>query len=101
MILTIRFLPTYLLLQLFVSIQIMLSQCPWKEYKTEDGKIYYHNVVTKESKWTIPAELGELKSKLSAEETAKYVSVSFISFHLMMLKEFYILQSGCQQSERK
>ncbi len=49
----------------------MLSQCPWKEYKTEDGKIYYHNVSTKESSWTIPPELGELKSKIATEESNK------------------------------
>lgn len=45
----------------------MLSQCPWKEYKTDDGKTYYHNVVTKESCWTIPQELNDLKAKISAE----------------------------------
>lgn len=50
----------------------MLSQCPWKEYKTEDGKIYYHNVTTKESSWTTPPELAELQSKIAAEEAAKY-----------------------------
>jgi len=52
-------------------LQILLSQCPWKEYKTEDGKIYFHNVTTKESSWTIPPELGDLKSKIAAEELAK------------------------------
>ncbi len=54
-----------------VLLQILMSQCPWKEYKTEDGKVYYHNVKTNESKWTIPPELGELKSKIAAEEAAK------------------------------
>jgi pre-mRNA-processing factor 40 len=53
------------------ALQIMLSQCPWKEYKTDDGKIYYHNVSTKESSWTIPPELGELKSKIATEESNK------------------------------
>jgi pre-mRNA-processing factor 40 len=47
-----------------------MTQCPWKEYKTEDEKVYYH-VSTKESRWTIPPELGELKSKIAAEEAAK------------------------------
>ena len=49
----------------------MLSQCPWKEYKTDDGKVYYHNVNSKESSWTIPPELAELQNKIAAEEAAK------------------------------
>lgn len=48
----------------------MLSQCPWKEYKSENGKVYYHNVSTKESRWTIPPELEELKNRIAAEEAA-------------------------------
>ena len=60
----------------------MLSQCPWKEYKTEDGKIYYHNVTTKESSWTTPPELAELQSKIAAEEAAKYFvqKLTFLTF---------------------
>lgn len=57
--------------ELKTTAEILLSQCPWKEYKTEDGKIYFHNVTTKESSWTIPPELGDLKSKIAAEELAK------------------------------
>lgn len=48
----------------------MLSQCPWKEYKSESGKTYYHNVHTKESRWTVPKELEDLKAKIAAEENA-------------------------------
>nr|CAG4636169.1 EOG090X064W [Eubosmina coregoni]SVE69798.1 EOG090X064W [Eubosmina coregoni] len=57
--------------ELKTTAEILLSQCPWKEYKTEDAKIYYHNVTTKESSWTVPPELGDLKSKIAAEELAK------------------------------
>ena len=39
----------------------MLAQCPWKEYKSDAGKTYYHNSVTKESRWTKPKELEELE----------------------------------------
>ena len=48
--------------------QLLLSQCPWKEYKSESGKVYYHNVNTKESQWTIPKDLEDLKNKITAEE---------------------------------
>ncbi|KAI6177661.1 hypothetical protein M3Y97_00932400 [Aphelenchoides bicaudatus] len=40
----------------------------WKEYKTEDGKSYYHNHETKETTWTKPADFDEppeKKEKLS------------------------------------
>ncbi|KAJ8954208.1 hypothetical protein NQ318_005803 [Aromia moschata] len=47
----------------------MLSQCPWKEYTADNGKIYYHNINTKESRWVIPPELEEIKKKITAEET--------------------------------
>lgn len=53
-----------------VFFQLLLSQCPWKEYRSESGKTYYHNVNTKESRWTIPKELEELKARIAAEETA-------------------------------
>jgi len=39
----------------------MLSKCPWKEHKAESGKVYYHNGVTKESRWTKPKELEDLQ----------------------------------------
>lgn len=67
----------------------MLSQCPWKEYKTEDGKIYYHNVSTKESSWTVPKELGDLKAKIALEEKNKYTHLSFPCF-LSLFVIFYL-----------
>lgn len=55
----------------YLVFQKKLSQCPWKEYKSETGKVYYHNVVTKESRWTVPKELEELKAKIAEEEEAE------------------------------
>lgn len=52
-----------LILTRFV-LQLMLSNCPWKEYKSDSGKIYFHNSQTKESRWTKPKELEELEGKL-------------------------------------
>merc|ERR1712226_621570 len=49
----------------------LLSSCPWKEYTVPDtGKVYFHNTQTKESVWTIPPELAELKKKIEAENAA-------------------------------
>ena len=42
-------------------LQLLLDSCPWKEYKSDSGRVYYHNVDTKESRWTVPSELEELK----------------------------------------
>ncbi|RVX22424.1 Pre-mRNA-processing protein 40A [Vitis vinifera] len=41
----------------------------WKEFTTPEGRKYYYNKVTKQSKWTIPEEL-----KLAREQAEKSVS---------------------------
>merc|ERR1712179_623653 len=38
-----------------------------KENKSDGGKVYFHNNETKESVWTIPKELQELKDKIEEE----------------------------------
>ena len=43
------------------STERLLANCPWKEFKAENGKTYYHNNDTKESVWLIPKELQEIK----------------------------------------
>lgn len=47
-----------------VVCQLLLSKCPWKEHKAESGKVYYHNSVTKESRWTKPKELEDLQGMI-------------------------------------
>jgi pre-mRNA-processing factor 40 len=47
---------------------------PWQEYKTNDGRVYYYNTVTKESKWEKPAGFIEA-SALPAAVTATAASV--------------------------
>ncbi|KAL9667560.1 hypothetical protein QQ045_001922 [Rhodiola kirilowii] len=39
----------------------------WKEFSTPDGKKYYYNKVTKQSKWTIPEELQLAREKAELE----------------------------------
>lgn len=51
--------------------ELLLSQCPWKEYKSDTGRTYFHNVVTKESRWTIPKELEELKATIATKADSK------------------------------
>ena len=46
----------------------MLSTCPWKEYTSDTGKVYYYNTATKESRWAAPPEYLEIKQKISAEK---------------------------------
>lgn len=51
--------------------QKLLSSCVWKEYTTDAGRVYYHNIDTKESSWVIPQELQEIKDKIALEEAAQ------------------------------
>ena len=51
--------------------KLQLDSCPWKEHKADTGRIYYHNTETKESTWTIPKELAELKGKLISYSLVK------------------------------
>lgn len=30
---------------------------PWQEYKSEDGRVYYYNKITKATQWTKPEDL--------------------------------------------
>lgn len=49
-------------------LQKLLSGCPWKEYCSENGKVYYYHITTKESRWEIPPELADIKGKIAEEE---------------------------------
>ena len=49
-------------------LQRLLSQCPWKEHKSDTGRVYFYNSETKESTWTTPKELEELKEQIAKEE---------------------------------
>lgn len=46
----------------------MLATCPWKEYTSDSGKLYYYNSLTKESRWVAPPEYLEIKLKVSSEK---------------------------------
>jgi pre-mRNA-processing factor 40 len=39
----------------------MISQCLWREHKSDIGRVYYHNIDTKESRWTKPKELEDIE----------------------------------------
>ncbi|XP_012587985.1 PREDICTED: pre-mRNA-processing factor 40 homolog B isoform X6 [Condylura cristata] len=50
---------------------LLLSQCPWKEYKSDTGKPYYYNNQSKESRWTRPKDLDDLEALVKQEATGK------------------------------
>lgn len=41
----------------------------WHEYKTNEGKIYYYNTLTKESRWERPAEMTTTTTSSSSSST--------------------------------
>ncbi|PNI33378.1 PRPF40B isoform 4, partial [Pan troglodytes] len=51
--------------------QLLLSQCPWKEYKSDTGKPYYYNNQSKESRWTRPKDLDDLEVLVKQEAAGK------------------------------
>merc|ERR1719427_2254392 len=52
------------------SDELLLANCPWKEYKSDAGKVFFHNIETKESVWIIPKELRDIKDKIEVVERA-------------------------------
>ncbi|XP_075816733.1 pre-mRNA-processing factor 40 homolog B isoform X9 [Microtus pennsylvanicus] len=50
---------------------LLLSQCPWKEYKSDTGKPYYYNNQSQESRWTRPKDLDDLEALVKQESTGK------------------------------
>ncbi|XP_077026949.1 pre-mRNA-processing factor 40 homolog B isoform X9 [Tamandua tetradactyla] len=50
---------------------LLLSQCPWKEYKSDTGKPYYYNNQSKESRWTRPKDLDDLEALVKQETAGK------------------------------
>ena len=46
-------------------------QCAWKEFSAPDGRKYYYNRTTKESKWQMPEELKQANAFLASLKTQK------------------------------
>merc|ERR1739838_923548 len=46
-----------------------------KEFKADSGKVYYYNDVTKESVWTLPKELMELKEQIKKIEESQQKNI--------------------------
>ena len=42
----------------------------WKEFTSPDGRKYYHNRKTKESKWTMPEEMKKAQEEKAAAAAA-------------------------------
>lgn len=51
--------------------ELLLSQCPWKEYKSDTGKPYYYNNQSQESRWTRPKDLDDLEALVKQESAGK------------------------------
>ena len=68
--------------------ELMLSKCLWKEYKTKkSGKVFYHNNHTKESVWTIPKELQDIKDRIKAESKRKSNGADHVPYKFKVIKK--------------
>jgi len=47
-----------------------LEASPWKEYKTPEGKKYYHNAATSTTVWSAPEEYQAILDQLEEEQKA-------------------------------
>lgn len=55
--------------ELMTDVERADASTSWKEYTAKDGRKYYYNKDTKESKWTVPEELA--KARAAAQAAAK------------------------------
>lgn len=46
------------------------SATAWKEFTAPDGRKYYYNRITKESKWTLPDEMKAAQQQAAAGAAA-------------------------------
>uniref|UniRef100_A0A453MT67 WW domain-containing protein n=1 Tax=Aegilops tauschii subsp. strangulata TaxID=200361 RepID=A0A453MT67_AEGTS len=67
---------------LFVMLQRADASTEWKEFTTAEGRKYYYNKVTKQSKWSIPDELRiarELAEKTSNQQPAREIESTTVA----------------------
>jgi hypothetical protein len=70
----------------------MLSQCSWREYKAENGRIYYHNIDTKESRWTKPKELEDIEKMITQQQSSTDSPNTYVILHYQSLSfTFFIV----------
>lgn len=62
-----------------------MAATPWKEHTAPDGRKYYYNKETKESRWTMPDELKKASSgDSSATSVASGVRMDKSMFYQWM-----------------
>lgn len=77
----------------------MLSQCSWREYKAENGRVYYHNVDSGESQWTRPKELEDIEKMVAQQQVstdspntyaANHSSLDFLRFFSILVRHLLL-----------
>ena len=62
-------------------------QCDWKEFTAPDGRKYYYNRVTKESKWQMPEELKRFQAATAGATGKASVQVMLLYVLLLALSQ--------------
>jgi pre-mRNA-processing factor 40 len=69
----------------------MLSQCSWREYKSDNGRIYYYNIDTKESRWTKPKEFEDIEKMIASQQSSSSNSNNSPSLPPPMMPPFGLM----------
>ena len=62
------------------------AQCDWKEFTAPDGRKYYHNRKTKESKWHMPDELRDFQAAKAAAAASVQVPSLDTTFTMVITR---------------
>ena len=76
-----------------------MSKCSWKEYKNDSGKVYYYNSETKESTWTLPKELEELRGEEDNVVKRCFIYLFYLFIYLLLSFSPFVAEAAKLEEE--
>ena len=69
-------------------------QCDWKEFTAPDGRKYYYNRLTKESKWQMPEELKRAQAAAAGSKVPTRVGPPSVQASMPAMKQPHLVWTG-------